>query len=41
MIRLSELILGSGMSERYMLKRVGDRTPLWGTPALMFVSFDV
>ena len=40
-MRLSELILGSGMSERYMLKRVGDRTPSWGAPALMFVCFDV
>ena len=40
-MRLSELILRSGMSERYMLKRVGGRTPLWGTPALMFVCFDV
>ena len=35
-MRLSELISGSGMFERYMLKRVGDRTP-----ALMFVCFDV
>ena len=40
-MRLSELILGSGMSERYMLKRVVDRTPPWRTPAFMFVCFDV
>ena len=35
-MRLIELILKSGMSERYMLKSVGDRTP-----ALMFECFDV
>ena len=35
-MRLSELILGSGMSERYMLSSVGDRTSFWGTHALMF-----
>ena len=28
-MRLSELILESGMSERYMLNSVGDRTPPW------------
>ena len=40
-MRLSELILGSGMSERYMLNRVGDRTPLLGTSDLMFVCLIV
>ena len=40
-MRLSELILGCGMSERYMLNSVGNRTPPWGTAALMFVCLDV
>ena len=41
MIRLSELILESGMSERYMLNSVEDRMPSWRNPALMFVCLDV
>lgn len=33
---------GGGMSEVYMLKRVGDRTPPWGTPVLnwRFMDFE-
>ena len=35
-IRLTELFLGRGMSDLYMLNKVGDRTPSCGSPALMF-----
>ena len=40
MMRLTELILERGMSERYMLNNVGDKTPPWGTPAFMFVCLN-
>ena len=30
-----------GMSEVYMLKRVGESTPPCGTPVLVFLSFDI
>ena len=32
---------GVGMSEVYMLKRTGERTPPWGTPVLNWRFVDV
>ena len=32
---------GDGMSEVYMLKRVGESTPPWGTPVLNWRCVDV
>ena len=32
---------GCGMSAIYKLKRVGERTPPWGTPVLVLRSVDL
>ena len=40
-MRLTELFLGKRMFDMYMMNNVGDRTPPWGIPALMFVCLVV
>ena len=32
---------GVGMSDMYILKSVGERTPPWGTPVLIWICLEV